>query len=219
MGLFKTAAAKKADTPKAKKKATTWLVGDPNSQQIGNSVHELITLDAQKKAIDAKMEVHKTAVCRFAKNAWFRDVADLGVPPETPLKVQNHDGESVSFVVQDRSAQYAVKEEQREALTQLLGADAVNDLLYEEVTFGFDRALLANPRVQEVVEAALESAIGTLQEEGILGDEDSLITADTKVAFKPKTLDRLAALVGRDVNRLESFVRAMGSSAVMYVRV
>ncbi|MDB4490199.1 hypothetical protein N9045_01645 [bacterium] len=222
VGLFSNAANKAASVSKASKpkKNTTWVVGDAEQEQVAAAVHNLVELTAQQKAIDAKKKLFATVVLKHAKENHVSDFCDLGVPPDTPMQVQNRDGEKVTFVVQDRGGQYNVKPEQVEALEQLLGVDAASDLLYTETTLGFDRTVLAKPEVGQAVEAALESCIEGLIELGVLSTEQAseLITAKQKTSFKPGTLARAATLVGRDTTRLTKFLDAMGSSCIRYIK-
>jgi hypothetical protein len=220
MGLFAKAAEKKSKTAAKPKKNTTWVVGDPDGDAVGKAVHELVELTAQEKAIKAKKNIFANQVANHAKDHHVRDFCDLGVAPDTPMVVQNSDGEKVTFVVQDRGGQYNVKEEQQDALAQLLGADAAADLLFTETTLGFDRTILAIPGVSDVIEGALQRAVTKLIKEKTVTEEqaDELITAKVKTSFKPGTLDRAATIVGRDTTKLAAFLDAMGSSCTRYIK-
>lgn len=222
MSLFakaaeKTASAKTAARPK---KNTTWVVGDPEGDVVADAVHQIVELSAKSKANDARMKIAKTVVLKYAKENHISDFCSLGVPPDTPMSVQNTDGEKVSLVVQDRSGQYAVKDEQREALVCLLGADGAEDLLYTETSIGFDRTVLGIPGVSEAIEGALEKAISSLVKKEVLtGDQaDELIVAGQKTSFKPGTMDRAASIVGRDTNRLTQLLDIFGSSCCRFVK-
>lgn len=223
MGLFAKAASKGKSAQPAKSKGVAWLAGDPNGDAVAKSVHQLVVLDAEAKAIEAKMGVHKTVVKKYAEDQYVATYADLGVAPDTPMCVQNSDGEKVTFVVQDRSGQYSVKAEQKEALEQLLGVDAAQELLYEEARFSFNRELMAVPGVQEAIEEALSGAIKKLTggKKPVLTEEQAgeLLDADVKTSFKPGTLDRVAVVVGRDTNRIRQFLEIMGSCCTKYIKV
>lgn len=220
MGLFAKAAEKsKAATTTAKAtKSTTWAVGDPEGDQVGKAVHELKVLSAQIKATEAKMALHETVVSNFAQRRFIEDFAGTGVFPETPMCVVNSDGEKVTYVVQDRSSQYKVKPEQKEALVQLIGADAAANLLYEETALKFNREALAKPGVAEAIEKALDAAIKKLVAAGKLSEDDEVIAADVKESFKPGTLERLGIICGQDTVKMKAFLEAMGSSAVRYIK-
>lgn len=223
MGLFAKAQASKASDSPKKSKGVAWFAGDPQGDAVAKSVKELVRLNAEAKAVEAKMGIHKTVVKKFAEDRFVNAHATDGVGPETPMIIQTMDGEKVTYVVQDRSGQYAVKDEQKEALSQLLGPDAVDNLLYDEVSFGFNRIIMSIPGVQDAVEKALEGAIKKLTAgpKPVLSAEqaDALIEADQKTAFKPGTLDRLSQIAGRDANRVKQFLEIMGSSATRYIKV
>lgn len=223
MGLFaKAQASKVADSPK-KPKGTAWIAGDPNGDAVAKSVKELVKLSAEAKAVEAKMGIHKTIVKKFAEERFIGTHVAEGVGPDTPMVIQTMDGEKVTYVVQDRSSQYAVKDDQKDALAQLVGVDAAADLLYDEVSFGFNRIIMSLPGVQDVVEKALEGAIKKLTTgpKPVLSAEqaEALIEAEQKTAFKPGTLNRLTQIVGRDANRVKQLLEIMGSSATRYIKV
>lgn len=222
-GLFnkaKTQAAVKSTAPA--RKATVWLVGTaPGTERLGVAVKELVALSQQAKAIEAKTGLFKGLLKEHGESEYVDDYVRLGVEPETPMVIQNTDGEKVTFVIQDRSAQYGVKEDQKAALVELLGEDAAGNLLYEETSFGFNRDVLALPGVQEIVEKALESAIRKLTAEGVLTEEQTELLLDVKVkeAFKPGTLGRLVNLCGKDTVKVKQLLEILGSSATRYIKV
>ncbi|MHC4816875.1 MAG: hypothetical protein ACYTF8_02270 [Planctomycetota bacterium] len=222
MGLFDKAKAKTKDDAAnggAKRKATRWLCGTEN-EKVAESVKVMVGLKADMKALQAKEAVHKAIILKFANESFLQSYCDSGIFPDTPMLVQNTDGEKVTFVVQDRSRQYAVKPEQEDELKQILGEDAAEDLIYEETTLSFNRDVLALEGVSEVVEKALERAITKLVKDEVL-DEDKageLVSANVKRSFKPGTLARLGIVCGRDTTRMESVLDAMGSSATRYIK-
>lgn len=218
-GLFNKAKATAAAAPKAtKKKETVWLV--PAGSKEAVAVTELVALTRQAKAVEAKMGVYKGTLKDFGETNYVGDYVKAGVSPETPMTIQNPDGDKVTFVVQDRSAQYGVKDDQKQALVDLLGEDAAAEMLFEETSFGFNRDILALPGVMEVVEKALEGAIKKLVDGGVLTEEQTgeLLDVKTKTAFKPGTLDRLVLIAGKDTTKVGQLLEIMGSSATRYVK-
>ena len=227
MGLFAKAAEKsKSEKKDTKKKSTIWNVGNPESSPVAKSLNELTQLQADLKAVEGKMTIHKSVVKNAAEENFIADFAGLGVMPESPMKVVNSEGNTATYVVQDRSGQYEIKEPQVHALTQLLGQDAVEELMYEETTIAFDRTVMAIPGVAEVIEKALERAIRSLTaskdgKKPIINEEtaERLLDVKTKVALKPGTIERAASIVGKNQAKLEQFLEAAGSSCVRYVKV
>lgn len=221
-GLFNKAKTQAATKPSASaKRETVWLVGNTDDTKgVAGAVKELIQLSREAKANEAKQGVFKKVVKDYAEGKYVGDVARLGVSPESPMNVQNTDGDKVTFVCQDRSGQYNVKDDQREALVGLLGADRAGDLLYEETTFGFNRDILALPGVMEAVEGALEKAVKKLTDSGALTEEQAGLLLDVKVktSFKPGTMDRLAQICGHDTVKIADFMEIAGSSMTRYVK-
>lgn len=219
MSVFAKAAAKKETQSATKpKKQTTWVVGGDDN--VSKAIHELVGLAAQAKAIEAKSKIFKTVVLNHAKDRYYTQYANLGVHPETPMKIQNQDGESATFVVQERS-QYGVKDESVDALTQILGEEGAKELIYEETVFGFNREILAIPGVMEVLGSHIEAAMGDLVESGVLDEEKAglLLDAETKRSFRPGVLQRLGIIAGKSAQRIRQICDSMGSSCVQYVKV
>lgn len=223
-GLFaKAAAATKKDSGAKKPKVQTlWRVDDgERGAKVAAAIHTLHELNGQAKAIEAKMNLAKTVVKSHAEAQFVDALASQGVFPETPMLVQNADGESCTFVVQDRSGQAKVGEDQKEQLEQVLGPNGAAACLYEETSFGFDRVLLAKPGVLEVLEQHLGAAFAALQESGVLDDEEAgaLLKAEQRLAFKPGTVEKLPLICGQNAARIEQVLAIMGSACVRYVKV
>lgn len=221
MGLFTKALDKKTDAKPKNKKGTTWVVGGGCNDNVATAIHELAQLSAQEKAIKAKKSLYANQVLGFAKESHVARFCELGLPPDTPMQIKNHDGDQVTFVVQDRGSQYDVKPDQVSALNQLFGEKMVkDDLLYTEATFGLNRVIMSIPGVSEAIEKALEKAVTTLVKNNVLDQDqaEELITVDQKTAFRPGTMDRAAILCGRSPVKLSMFLDAMGSSCCRYVK-
>ncbi len=222
MSLFAKATEKSAakSSDARPKKNTTWTVGDPEGDSVAKAIHELVDLTAKAKAIEAKKKMAATIVINVAKKNHVRDFAELGVPPDTPMCVQNSDGEKVTFIVADRSGQYKATPDQIGVLEQLLGADVASGLTFTETNIGFDRSILQKPGVSKAIEKALTAVINKLvKAEKLTGDQaDALVTATSKTAFKPGTLERAAMICGQDQVKLSGMLEAMGSSCVRYIK-
>jgi hypothetical protein len=220
-GLFAKAAAKAADkaAAKPKKKETVWAVG-PADAGLGKAVKDYVRIENEIKALETKANVLKGLIKDEGSSRFVQDYAELGVHPETPMRLMNDEGESATFVVQDRGSQYGLKEGQIEQLIGLLGEDAAKNEIYEETTFAFNREVLAVPGVLEEIGKALERAQKKLVESEVLKEEQAelLLDAKTKTAFKPGVLQRLGMICGRDVVRMESFLEIAGSSITRYAK-
>jgi hypothetical protein len=234
--LFAKAAGKAAAAPtKTKKKETIWalmpgLADTPTLEQLDKSVSEMHRLHAERKRLETEEGIHKSSLKGFAEERYVAHLANTGAEPESPLKIINSRNETVTFVVQDRGHLSKVSDEQVGALSELLGQDAVTELVFEAGEFKFDpltMSLLApngtegEPRtVQDVVAEALSEAISGLVTAGKLSQEqaDGLLSFTSERRFKPQILSRAVSVCGRNNAKLASFLDILGSALTRYVK-
>lgn len=222
MGLLSKAKAAAPAGPVKKKKQTVWLVV---SDALKKAIKDVIAYAVESKQLEAKSTVLKTTLKNHAVDEFIKSIAHNGIFPETPLLLQNDDGQTVTFVVSDMTASTKVSEEQIEAMNQLLGKDRADDLFYQQTTFSFDPAILALPGVTEAVEKALDRVVNrltTADDSGnvILTAEQAelLINAKTVTAFRPGTVQRMPEICGRDVVLMKEFFKTMGSALKHYIK-
>lgn len=216
-GLFAKARKNAAAAQAVSKSDEVVWVADGD---VGNSVREIVELDRKISSIGAQLDTHKSVVKRFANEMFSRECAALGFVPDAPYRVRVDGGEQVTFVVQDRSGQYPVKDDQERGLENLVGVDVADDLIYDEVSYSFNREIMAIPGVAPMVERALEVAIKKLIMDGVLIQEqaDMLVEAKSKRSFIPRILDSMTRIVGCDSGRILKFLDVMGSSITRYVK-
>jgi hypothetical protein len=141
------------------------------------------------------------------------------------MKLVNAKGESVTFVVQDRSSGFEIKDDMYEDLGGLLGEGALEQVVVDQTTFGFDPIVMLAPTpngrtVQEVVGDRLGGMLEDMVERGELsrGQADSLLAVKTFRTFRPGFLQLLPAIVGKSVKKFSEVVDAVGSAIVQYVK-
>ena len=217
MGLLSKAKSSKAKSTSTKQKGTVWAV--KNTKEVDEAIGKLVELNAQKKAIEAKMKLEKLTVSKFAEQHFISEFATTGVKPQPPMKVQNSDGQQVTYVVQDRSATATLNDDQVEALEGLLGSDAVEDVVGTEARISFNRVAMSNPDVFKEVEKALTTVANKLVKAGHIEDPLDLIDYEESVHLKPGVVDRAAQIVGSDTTKLKEFFDIVGGSVVKYVKV
>lgn len=234
--IFAKAKGKTAAAPtKGRQKETVWAISPvisdtPTREQLNTAVSELIRLQAERKQLETEESIHKGALRSFAEERYVDHLATVGVEPESPLKIINDKMQSVTFVVQDRGHLCKVTDEQIAALADLLGEDAVNDLLHEGGEFKFDTGVMGMtappapdgaPRtVQDVVAEALTDMLADLAESGKLTPEqaDSLISFSAERRFKPKVLSYAVSVCGRNRGKLAQFLDVLGPAVTRYVK-
>lgn len=237
VGLLGKAKAGAAAKPVAKRKQTAWEVGAKDAEEgvrMANAVKEICDLQVVIKANSAKQDVLKSQVKSFAQRNYVRDMCATGVPPETPMLVVNREtGQSVTFVVQERTGS-GLNDEQVEMLEDLLGKDAAAKIVYDETTFKFNPLVLAQPvangerdeetsevkTISDVLNEVLTEVVESLAAKGVMSEAqvESLLQVDVKRAIRPGTVDQAAIICGQDTTKVEKFLDALGSSAVRYVK-
>lgn len=222
----KTAAKKDTVAPKKSRKETVWRVGqDQNQAKLAEAVGKVNFYHAEAKKAESAASVYKSILKNAAEENYLRDFATSGIPPETPMKFVNDNGESCTFVVQDRTG--VVKPEVRAALEDVLGEDAVTNIVTERIVFSFDPVIMDsecagdnNRKVQDVLGERLGALLSELTSEGLISAEqaESLLTAKQECHFRPNILDRMADICGKSVPTMRGFISAIGSGITQYIK-
>jgi len=218
MSIFAKAKAKTAAAPAKTKKSTVWQL---NEAALREAVTELVRSEADRKALETRQAHLKTVLLRAADELFAADYVRMEKSPDAPMLLVNPEtGDSVNFVFQDRSGQYGLSAEQENDLKELLGEDRLNDLVYEESRFAFNRVIMGIPGVMDCLAKHLEACRGELLERGVLSEDqaDELLDVTTKRTLRPGTLDSVTSHVGRDVTRFKKFLQFIGSCAVRYIK-
>ena len=221
---FARAAANAPAVKTSRKQNAVWQLNDPS---LGQAVIDLIRYQGERKAIETKENIQKGRLKSYAEDRYAESFAMNGVEPDGTMMLSNEDGQTVTFVVQDRSAGYAIKDDVLEAVEQVLGPDGAAAIIYEQTVFGFDTVVMSQKtkddtgrEVQEVLGERLMALLDDMRVEGILDQEqvDALLTAKNIRAFRPGTLPQLAEIAGRNIPRLKLLLQAMGGAIVRYIK-
>lgn len=233
--LFARAAEKTAIAPKKKVKGTTLtLPKDLNdkgelqgkSKLLNEAITIAITAKSEMDAAKGRLEASKSILHEYTQEAWCATYSQNGVQPATPVSIQNHKGETLTFVVQDKCGQNAVDTEQIELLSILLGEEAAANLIETKEVFGFNPKTMKQAaagkdakgeKVQDIIFEIVSQIIG---ESTKLSNEqkEEMFTQTSKTHLKRNTLPRLAELCGANVNKIQSFMQAAGSAIVHYLK-
>jgi len=233
--LFARAAEKTAVAPKKKVKGTVLVLPkdlNDKGELQGESklLHEAVTIAISAKsemdAAKGRLGAAKGMLHTYAEEAWCATYAQAGVQPTTPVSIQNHKGEALTFVVQDKCGQNAIDEDQIELLGILLGTEAAASLIETKEFFGF------NPDTMKQVAAGKEAKGETVQDvifeivSQVIGEslklsneqKEEMFTQTSKTHLKKNTLPRLAELCGANVGKIQSFMQSAGSAIVRYLK-
>lgn len=222
MGFLSKAKATSVPKNRVEKRSTIWEVTD---ETVAEAINDLVKANTEAKALEGKMNLLKVKIKEKAEQLFAEEYAETGLAPEAPIVMQTKEGVKLNYIVQDRTSQYDVKEDQINELKSM--NFPVDDMVYEENTFKFDRLIMAIPGVTEALDKAVTTAINKLVNTEVLTAEqaESLVVVDKKVAFKPGVLDRIGHYIAKVKNKSEraelvnSFLETAGSNFTRYVRV
>ena len=225
---FAAAATAAATAPAKKAKGTTFvlprelngegkLVGQ--SLVLNESVTRAIEASAEEKAAHNKLDLHKGILAAWALDRTVEKIAELGTLPTTPISIVNHNGEAVTYVIQDKSGQNALSPEQVQMLHAVFGEEGATRMIETRTIYSFNSEVLAQQSqiegktVLDVVAAAVMGTPGLTDEQ-----RAALLTAQSKTFVRPNTLIRVAELCGANVERITAWFQAVGSAVVKYVK-
>ena len=216
-----------ASPKKSSKPQTVWPLGDPQHAKLGKAITQLHEISEKRKALSTQEDMLKGLLKPYAEDRFLEAFANTGVSPDSPMMLANEAGQSVTFVVQDRTGNYDVKDDMAEAITQVLGPDGAAELLFETTIFGFSTTVLdqevkdgSGRKVIDVLGDRLTGLLEEMRDEGLLSQEqvDATLTAKNIRTFRPGTVVRLASICGRNTTKMRSFLAAAGSAIVRYIK-
>jgi hypothetical protein len=200
---------------------TISLSKSANDKAIGKAITEFVAKTKEAKDAEKLACLAKDKIKAFAEERWLKLFDENGEQPEGPFKVINADGESVNYVVQDKSDGYALSDEQLSELEHVLGPflssdvakstrfEIDNKVLYENGCFG-------PPLVGELLAGAI---MGLIQNRCITPDQGARLFLVKKVnELKPGFVKRLAFNTMRRGVQIKSILDAVGSAVVRYIK-
>lgn len=229
--------AQAAQAPAAPKKSKGTVIRLPadlgtdgkltaEAAELNQAVSNVLEADREKKAATNKENLAKGLLNPHVFNRYVAQYATDGLPPPGPISVVNHKGESLTYVVQDKSQQHAVSDEQIMLLTGLYGEQA-HRLLEVRDAYGFNMETMAElaaganaapgETVQAVIFALVSSAVvgSTKLSEA---QKANIISHTRQTHVKAGTLQRLVELCGRNTDKLRQTIEIMGSAVVRYLK-
>jgi hypothetical protein len=231
--LFAKAVQKAAETPKKPKGTVITLPKDLDTEGklIGESailnqaVTEAIEAGAEEKTAKNKGALAKGRLMTYAQSEVVKLTAKMSVLPPTPVNVVNHNGESVTYIMADKSQQNPISAEQVALLESLLGQDGAAKVVQKRTIISFNFETMAqqaaNDKEHTVFDIVAEIVSPVLMADPRLSTEqkESLILSIEKTYLKPNTIDRAAELCGADAARISQFFDAVGSACVRSIKV
>jgi hypothetical protein len=223
--MFKnaTAPAKEEAAPKG----TTWTV---DILDLAEAVRQVNLLAAEIVRTTTLFKENTAAVKTYAEKRWLAHWASFRQQPETPVKVTTKAGDSVAFVVADKTRGFAPNAKMIAELGDLVGAVTLDGHLNPAVTYSFNDEVLAleakDPMTsrKSTIMAMIARRINPLLEELVNSGQitrsqaDALVSAEQVRVFDASFVAELPELCNRDPVRLGAAVTALGGAIVRFIK-
>jgi hypothetical protein len=223
--IFKVAKAATAAEPAGPTKGTTWTVPDG---ELADAIRDLRKLTEEIDSRKVKIEALRDRLMAHAADQWVTHWCRCAMP-EAPIRLANAKGQSVLFVVQDRTRGHAVSNATIIALQHAIGW--VDKDLEEVSTYSFNPEILGlvapdpltgrRTTIADMISRRLNPLIEDLVGGGHFERRqlEGLLTAEVSRVFKPSFLATLPERCGRDAKRLGRVIAALGSAFVRFIKV
>lgn len=240
--LFNKAADNSVRKPKKPVKGTVFEI--PGTVPVGGdeteivklheAVHKILEASREEKDAKNKAAISKGALKDFVETEYATEMVRVSNLPATPVQIINKDGESLTYIVQDKSKTNGLNEEQQEALVALIGNENYEEMTTNVNTFMFDPTIMNDiageipasasmddiaklPRVCDVIGPAISKAI---MESNLLSDDQKvgLIRAESKVLVRGEKLKQIPLYCRNDPNTIIEVLDALGSVLTRYLK-
>ena len=164
MGLLSAAKQSESKVEKVKpSKGCDWTYGVHEGSDVGSDITEFLKLQAEKKALEGRAAIFKSRLTREANERLVAHLVNTGTLPSTPTRLVNGSGESVTYVVQDRTGSKTIDDTTLGLLEDLLGPEVAHGLVADEGEFSLNRDIMSKSGVAEVVEQTLDRAFSGIK--------------------------------------------------------
>lgn len=218
----------KATAPDAADKGTTWSVPDG---EIAEAIEACAVLSAEIATAKTKLDAAKEIVETYAGKRYIAHWASYREPAAAPLKVVTAEGQSVLYIVSDRSNGYAPNAKCLSGLTEAIGSfEPIEAALTTTTSHTFSEEILALPVrdpvskrkvsllqwINRIISPRLEELVTSGELER--GQAEALVVATASRTFDSTFVPSLPTLCERDQSRLVRAVAAMGSAIVRFCK-
>jgi hypothetical protein len=230
--LFARAKEKVEATPKKPKGTTISLPKDLDdkgeltgeAKLLNTAIHDANVATADKKAAETRAKIAKGVLKDYVLNEWATIAAQQGVIPPTPVTVVNHAGETLTYVIQDKTQQNALSPEQVDMFGTLLGQEVAANIIHERTIYSLNPEVLdqeaAGPQAkgESVAEVVCEVLSDALTKCTKLSDDqkNGIIAATSKTVLRRNTFPRIVEICGSNVGKIAAFMEAAGTAVVRY---
>jgi hypothetical protein len=211
----------------ANEKATIWTLGSGGEQRkLGNDLAYLIKATTLLDKLNMRANLAKDRLLSHCDKRWVEELAASGEVP-TPIKLVNADGQSVTFVVQDRTKTCRINASVFSELEKAIGRKNAKATTAEKKVIYFADEVLDQPSledarpVRDLVEEYLSLMVADMLVAKVITKEqaDALVEITPTRTFTAGFLGRLPKFCGFDFDKLTAAVKSVGSAITRYLKV
>jgi hypothetical protein len=216
-------AQSKAPDFERKPKGTVWKLESEALGSIAQCQKEAAPHLEQLAKINARLEAAKSQVLSECDQRYLKCLEETGEGPATPIKATNAGGDSVTYIWQDRTANYRLDQQDVKALGKLIGVKSLKEVLSHARTWKLNSKVLEGLSTTQgtAVADAISSAILGLERKKILTKEqvDSFLVYEDRTTLMPGKFSRLIDLTARTPAGIAALVNTLGSSLVRFLKL
>lgn len=211
----------------ANAKATIWTLAKTGEQgKLSRAIQEVHQLEREAKEANLKADLAKSQLLSYCERRWTAELASTGDCLPTPIKLVNASGQSVTFVVADKTGSASLSESAYSSLSGVIGKSYAKSGTREQKRIRFDgktldQSTLDGRKVHDAVEEYLELMAGDMVIAKVISPEQakSLYAVEKSRAFTSDFMSYLPAFCDFDVTKLRDALAAIGSAVVRYLKV
>lgn len=206
---------------------TTWVLGRKGGEKvIGELVADFVTLSAQLKPLETRLGLVNAALRDYCDRRWSMAIGAQGLSLPSPIKLVNEAGQTITFVVQDRSRSAELKADAYAELVTAIGSKQAKVATAEKVRVGFDpdvldELALDGRYVQDAVEEHAKLMVGDMVLQKVLTRaqaEKLLVVARTR-RLREGFLSSIPHWCDLDVERFRAAICAVGAAFTRFIRI
>ena len=205
-------------------KATTWVLGRGPDRKLGEAIAELLECEAEAKKLEMRATLAKEAISLYCERRWCEETCSRDVA--TPIKLVNSKGQSVTYVIQDRTRSTRINASVYEELAGVIGKKAAaNATTTKKVIYFADEVLDQVALDGRTVREATEEYVGLMAGDMVIQKVITQAQANALVEIIPLRtfiggfLGRLPGLCDCDAEKFTAAIKAIGSAVTRYIKV
>jgi len=224
--LFDHAATQEKQKPDKKTKGTIFEI-PLDDRELHETVDDIKRAAKDEKTAKNRGNLAKGLLGKFALARYAGLIAETAVIPPSPYTVVNKDGSGITYIVQNKSQQNALSQDQIGKLRALLGDDIVDSMLEDKELYFFSSTALAEKAAGRkakggdlVADVVFEVVSAAIMETSKLSKQQklALIKKKTTKHLKVDTLSKVPQLFGDMPKKIRPFFEIVGSAINRYFK-